>query len=132
MKKQVAREIRDRYAGKIPSTREKLTTLSGVGDYVAGAVLSIAYNKKAWMVDSNVVRVYRRYFGLSTSREGRRDKRLIKLSKQYVSSRNPRQANLAILGFAALVCMAKKPKCIVCPLAHSCHYYSVHRKNEDK
>lgn len=118
----VAREVRERYQCKIPETKPELITLPGVGDYVAGAVLSIVHNKKEWIVDSNIVRLFRRYFGIRTSKEGRRDKHVIELAKIYASGRNPRKANLAILDFTALICTPGKPDCEKCPLRRNCHY----------
>ncbi len=122
--KKVARLIIQQYSGKVPETREEILNLPGVGDYVAGAVLSIAYNKKEWMVDSNIVRVYRRYFGMKTSREGRRDKHVIGVAKTYVSTEDPRKANLAILDFAALVCTPTNPKHDICPVRRRCLFMS--------
>ncbi len=54
--KQLAGIIVEKYEGKVPDKRNELLKLPGVGDYVAGAVLSIAYGKKEWMVDSNIAR----------------------------------------------------------------------------
>ena len=65
----VAREVREKYQCKLPETREELTALPGVGEYVAGAVLSVAYGKKEWIVDSNIVSLFRRYFGIKTSKQ---------------------------------------------------------------
>jgi A/G-specific adenine glycosylase len=118
----VAREIEEKYSSRVPTTREELRTLTGVGDYVAGAVLSIAYGKKEWMVDSNIVRLFRRYFGIETSREGRRDKLVLQMARMYVSERNARKANLAILDFTALVCTPQRPKHETCPLQEECQY----------
>ena len=118
----VAREVKGKYQCRVPETRKELTTLPGVGEYVAGAVLSVAYGKKEWIVDSNIVRLFRRYFGLKTSKEGRRDKHVIEMARVYSSGRNPRKANLAILDFTALVCTPRKPDCEKCPLKTSCHY----------
>jgi len=118
----IAKEVREKYYCKVPETREELTALPGVGEYVAGAVLSTAYNRKEQIVDSNIVRLFRRYFGIKTSKEGRRDKHVIEMSKIYVSGRNPRKANLAILDFTALVCTPRKPDCEKCPLRKRCHY----------
>lgn len=128
----VAREVREKYHCKVPETRKELTTLPGVGEYVAGAVLSVAYGKKEWIVDSNIVRVFRRYFGVNTSKEGRRDRHIIEMAKIYSSGRKPRKANLAILDFTALICTPKKPKCSVCPLSDSCHYYSISGKTKER
>lgn len=118
----VARELKQKYHCKVPQTREELTELPGVGDYVAGAVLSVAYGKKEWIVDTNIVRVFKRYFGIRTSKEGRRDKQVIEMAKTYASCKDPRKANLAILDFAALVCTPQKPDCEKCPLSKRCHY----------
>ena len=120
----VAREVKEKYQCKIPEAREELTTLPGVGEYVAGAVLSIAYGKEEWIVDSNIVRLFRRYFGIKTSKEGRRDKHVVEIAKAYVSGKDPRKANLALLDFAALICLPRNPKCTLCPLSTICRYYS--------
>jgi A/G-specific adenine glycosylase len=118
----VVREVKEKYQCKIPETREELTALPGVGEYVAGAVLSIAYDKKEWIVDSNIVRLFRRYFGIETSKEGRRDKHVIEIAKIYASGKSPRKASFAILDFTALVCNPRKPDCGKCPLRMNCHY----------
>lgn len=116
----VAREIMSRYQGKVPDEREELIMLPGVGDYVAGAVMSIAYEKAEWIVDSNIVRLFKRYFGVETSREGRRDRHIIEMARMYVSGDDPRKANLSLLDFTALVCIPRKPKCQNCPLWKGC------------
>jgi len=118
----VAQQIQEKYNGKVPETREELINLPGVGDYVAGAVLSIAFNKREWIVDSNIVRLFKRYCGIKTSREGRRDKHVIEMAKVYSACENPRDANLAILDFAALVCTPKNPHHESCILREKCFY----------
>ena len=114
--------LENEYNGKVPRTRAKLLQLPGVGEYVAGAVLSIAMNKSEWIVDSNVVRVFKRYYDLQTSKEGRRDRSMIELAKVYARCSNPRNANLALLDFAALVCKPRIPECGTCPLRRTCIY----------
>ena len=122
--KLIAIELMKHYKGKIPENRNELKTLSGIGDYVAGAVLSIAFNKKEWIIDSNIVRVFKRYFGVKTSKEGRRDKHLIEIAKMYIKCRNPKKANLALLDFASLVCKPREPEHAICPLADACSYFN--------
>lgn len=122
----VAREIKEKYNCKVPDTREYLRELPGVGEYVAGAVLSIGFKKREWIVDSNVVRLFKRYFGIKTSKEGRRDKHIIEMAKAYVSCRDPRRANLAILDFTAIICTPQNPECTECPLKKNCKYISDH------
>lgn len=118
----VAREVREKYQSRIPETREELTSLPGVGEYVAGAVLSIAYGKREWLVDSNIVRIFKRYFGIKASKEGRRDKHVIEIAKIYASGKDPGRATMGILDIAALVCKPANPDCERCPLIDRCHY----------
>lgn len=122
----VAREIKEKYNCKVPDRRETLEELPGVGEYVAGAVLSIGFGKKEWIVDSNVVRLFKRYFGIRTSKEGRRDKHIIEMAKAYVSCKDPRRTNLAILDFTAIICTTQNPECNKCPLKKNCKHISDH------
>lgn len=121
--KQVSEVVIKDFGGEIPDKRDEILKLPGVGDYVAGIVLSTAFNKKEWIVESNVVRVYKRYFGIATSKEGRRDKHVINISKIYVDCRYPRNANLALLDFAALICTPKKPRHDKCVLSATCKLF---------
>lgn len=125
----VAREVREKYQSRIPETREELISLPGVGEYVAGAVLSIAYGKNEWVVDSNIVRIFKRYFGIETSREGRRDKHIIEMAKIYSSGKDPGRATMGILDITALVCKPGKPSCEKCPLKEQCHYALSQNRN---
>jgi len=118
----VAKEINKKYRGEVPVSRQELISLPGVGDYVAGAVLSVVFRQKEWIVDSNIVRLFRRYFGIETSKEGRRDKHVIELAKIYASGQNPRKANLAILDISSLICKPFTPLCEKCTLNKGCHY----------
>ena len=120
----MVREIGQKYAFRLPDTREELKQLPGIGDYVAGAVLSIGLNKREWIVDNSIVRLFKRYFGIKTSKEGRRDNRIIGIAKLYVSTKDPRTANLAILDFAALICSSRSPMHEQCPLQKHCRTVS--------
>ena len=58
-----ARVIVDRYDGNIPPEYDALIDLPGIGPYMAGAILSIAFNKPFPVVDGNVRRVLSRLYG---------------------------------------------------------------------
>ena len=122
--KEVSDALVKDFGGKVPDTKQDIIKLPGVGDYVAGIVLSTAFGKKEWIVDSNVVRVFKRYFAINTSKEGRRDRHVVEMAKVYASGRSPRNANIGILDFAATICAPAKPKCERCPLSRSCHYFT--------
>lgn len=119
---QMAKEVREKHHSRIPDRREELTKLPGVGEYVAGAVLSIAFGKKEWLVDSNIVRIFKRYFGIITTKEGRRDRHVIEIARIYASGENPRKAVMGILDITTLICKPIKPACKVCSLKTRCQY----------
>jgi A/G-specific adenine glycosylase len=126
----IARSIIKYHDGIVPSTRDQLKALPGVGEYVAGAVLSIGYGKKEWIVDSNIAILFRYYFGIKTSKEGRQNRHIIETAKIYICSKNLRIANLAILDFTALVCTPRNPKHDQCSLRKDCQYFlqEIHNK----
>ena len=126
--KEMAKALVDRFNGVVPARREELKSLPGVGDYVSGAVLSIALQKPEWVVDSNIVRLFRRYFAIQTSSEGRRDAHVIELAKRFTSKRLPGETTLAILDFTALVCAPALPRHDLCPLKSKCAFFNIQRK----
>ncbi|MBL7086713.1 MAG: DNA glycosylase [Candidatus Cloacimonetes bacterium] len=120
---EIAKIIANTYNGIVPNTRHELISLPGIGDYVAGAILSFAFNMNEWIVDSNIVRLYKRFFGYETTKEGRRDKHIIETSKLYISIGNAKILNIALLDFSSLICTFRTPKCQECILKESCRYF---------
>jgi A/G-specific adenine glycosylase len=108
------------YKGKIPSEREKLLAIPGVGEYVAGAILTVAFQKPEWVIDSNIARFLNHYHGLGLQGEIRRKKEIIELSKQFFHHKNPRKLLFRVLDFTALVCTPRNPDCTNCPLKNDC------------
>ena len=58
-----AREVVEAHNGELPSDYDSLIDLPGIGRYMAGAILSIAFNKPYPIVDGNVRRVLSRIHG---------------------------------------------------------------------
>jgi A/G-specific adenine glycosylase len=111
-----ARAIAEKHDGRIPADYEALRSLSGIGQYTAGAILSIAFNKPYPIVDGNVRRVLSRIHGW----EDDRPKRLWEAAGQLVKQGEPRLINQAIMEVGATVCSFKAPRCLVCPVQNFC------------
>ncbi len=60
--KKAAQMIVYNFGGALPQDYKSILSLSGIGPYTAGAVLSIAYNLPYAAIDGNVIRVYSRLF----------------------------------------------------------------------
>lgn len=124
--KQISQILVSEYDSRVPNRREQLRQLPGVGQYISGLVVSVAFSRKAWIVDSNVVRIWKRFFGFETKKEARRDDTIHETAKQYSQTTKPRQANLGIVDFGALVCKPRSPECLTCPVRRRCYFCSVH------
>ena len=119
-----SRFIVNTYSGRIPSNREKLLAIPGVGEYVAGAILTVAFKKPEWVIDSNIARVFNRVHNLGLTGEIRRKPEIIKQAKLFFNVPDPRNLLFAILDFSALICLPIKPKCSTCPLTMLCKFTS--------
>lgn len=120
--RQMAASLIERFNGQVPSTYDELVQLPGVGDYVASAVCSFAFNKPLPVIDTNTVRVAGRFFGFKTHAESRRQKSVRQVVTAITSRNNTRAYNYAFLDFAALVCKAINPECTICPLRYRCDF----------
>ncbi len=118
--RQMVLTLIEKFNGQVPSTYEELIQLPGVGDYVASAVCSFAFNKPLPVIDTNTVRVAGRFFGFNTHAESRRQRSVRQVVTAVTSRNNTRECNYAFLDFAALICKAIKPECAICPLHHRC------------
>jgi len=114
--------ILSKYGGVIPKSREILKTLPGIGDYISGAYLINAYNKKVPLLDTNIVRVLSRVFALPQKDNSRKNKQYLTLMENLISNAHPRLFLYSIIDLAALICTPKNPKCFKCPLSGVCKH----------
>lgn len=119
---QLARTVVTDHAGVIPDDPDTLETLPGVGRYTAGAVATFAYERRAPAVDTNVARVLGRVFRVRLPAGARRTKRLWSLAGQLLPQRPKTtwEFNQALMDLGATICVARKPRCGVCPVAPAC------------
>jgi len=107
------------YGGKVPCNYEKLIGLPGVGPYAASAFLSFHCGKRYPIIDSNVVRLYGRLFGLEVGPETRRSKIMKDLANAMTPEGDFKAFNYALLDFTGKICKMK-PDCIRSPLKWIC------------
>ena len=102
-----------------PSDMRSLLEVPGVGPYAAAAFLSLHAGRRAPIVDSNIVRLYGRFFGFHTGPETRRNKTLLQLAELITPQRNYRDFNYALVDFTRAICRPR-PHHQLCPLAARC------------
>jgi A/G-specific adenine glycosylase len=117
----IAREAVSTYGGALPSDRETLLSFKGIGEYTAGAIMSFAFRKRAAILDTNVARVLFRVFVETGDPKGHAmRKHLWAVSEVLVPRARAFDFNQALMDFGATACTARKPTCLVCPMATFC------------
>ena len=118
---QAAKRIVGQFNGRIPDRLNDLLSLPGIGRYTAGAILSIAHNKEAPILDGNVKRVLSRVYAISTPlRDPKAENVLWTLSESLIPKGHAGSFNEALMDLGATVCTPKKPSCSLCPLRNLC------------
>ncbi len=115
--KDIASILIDRYDGDVPTNRNELITLPGVGRKTINVFLSEFYNTPAIGVDTHVERVSKR-LGLALDRDNVLiiEKKLMK----YFKKEDWAKRHLQMVLFGRYFCKAKKPLCRDCKLKDVC------------
>lgn len=117
---QVAAELQ----GVIPQDVKALKAISGIGDYTAGAIASIAYDQPVPAVDGNVIRVVCRVMGIRENVGIPSVKRQIAShAADLVDRDRPGDFNQAMMDLGATVCVPGTPSCERCPVVQLCDAY---------
>ena len=108
----------ERHGGEVPRDREALEALPGVGRKTANVVLNIAFGEPTLAVDTHVFRVGNRT-GLAPGKTPRQveDKLMKIVPKKYLV-----HAHHWLILHGRYVCVARLPKCPVCPINEYCRY----------
>jgi len=114
--------ITERHGGVVPDDVTELLALPGIGDYTARAVAVFAYGERHPVVDTNIRRVIARAVdgqGEPGPPSARRD---LAAMEALLPGDRPAAAafNAGMMELGAIVCVARTPRCDVCPLAATC------------
>ena len=116
-----AKTIMDRHGGKFPREINQIQELPGIGKYTAHAVASFGFDQSVPIVEANTARVLARLFNLRESIDsGGGWKTLWQRAASLLPKSNSATFNSALLDLGALVCVARQPKCYVCPVKPFC------------
>lgn len=110
----------ERHAGRVPAGKHELLQLPGVGEYVANAVLALAFGERRPLLDPNVIRIIGRATGVVSTHTRARSDRLLWAEVESLLPRvHAREFSLGLIDLGALVCR-KQPRCFECPLRTRC------------
>ncbi len=113
----LSQELVDKYNGEVPSAREALESLPGVGRKTANVVLNVWFNQPTLAVDTHVFRIAHR-LGFS---QGKTPVEVEKDLLKVLPDNYAKNANHWLVLFGRYICKAQRPDCANCPIAGFCH-----------
>jgi len=108
----------ERFAGEVPSARDALESLPGVGRKTANVILNTAFGEPTIAVDTHIFRVANRT-GLAPG------KTVVEVERnllKFVPPEYRKDAHHWLILHGRYVCRARKPDCPVCPITDLCEY----------
>ena len=118
---QAARIVASQYGGRLPSRRDQLEDLPGIGRYTAGAITSIAFGQDEPALDGNIRRVLARLFNIATpARSPEGEKTLWALARETLPPGRAGDYNQALMDLGSSICTPHAPACLICPVADLC------------
>lgn len=125
------KEVAEKYGGIVPSSRQEISALKGVGPYTAGAVLSIAYGIPEHAVDGNVMRVLSRILLIEEDIAKPKTRKLFEEAvTEIISHEDPSSFNQGLMELGALICTPTSPKCLLCPVREHCAAFHEGKQHE--
>ncbi|WP_431298294.1 endonuclease III [Tabrizicola sp. BL-A-41-H6] len=114
----LSRILIDQYEGQVPTSRAALQSLPGVGRKTANVVLNMWHGYPAQAVDTHIFRVGNRS-GICPGRDELAVERAI---EDNVPVEFQRHAHHWLILHGRYICVARTPKCGICPIREWCLY----------
>ncbi|MEC7490300.1 MAG: A/G-specific adenine glycosylase [Pseudomonadota bacterium] len=111
--------ISSSHNGQFPESETELLKLPGIGPYTAAAIVAIAFDRKATVVDGNVERVISRLYGVQEPLPGAKN-RLRELATQLTPETRCGDYAQAVMDLGATICSYRNPTCNICPWVSFC------------
>jgi A/G-specific adenine glycosylase len=126
-----AQTVVHEYDGIFPGEIDELVKLPGIGRSTAAAILALAFDRRATILDGNVKRVLARYFAIEGAPNERGvEQQLWQLAEECTPHSDLAIYTQAIMDFGATLCTRSNPLCMHCPLQKTCAAFATGRVNE--
>ena len=115
----LSRILLESHKGHVPADREKLEALPGVGRKTANVVLNVAFGQETMAVDTHIFRVSNRT-GIAP---GKTPLEVEKALGRVIPKEFRLHAHHWLILHGRYICVAKNPKCEICPISDLCQYF---------
>jgi endonuclease-3 len=114
----MCRMLLERHGGEVPTTREALEELPGVGRKTANVILNTAFGHATIAVDTHIFRVANR----TRIAPGKTVREVEEKLMKFVPPEFRRDAHHWLILHGRYTCKARRPACPVCIIADLCEY----------
>jgi A/G-specific adenine glycosylase len=124
--RRTAQIICEEFGGEFPDDVERMSELPGIGRSTAGAIVSIAFQRRAAILDGNVKRVLARLHAVEGyPGESAVAKALWQYAEKHTPDARVADYTQAIMDLGATLCTRSKPACGLCPLMSECRAHQL-------
>ena len=125
----MAKKLITEFQGVVPSSLDDLQKMPGVGRKTANVIASVVYEAPAIAVDTHVFRVANR---LGLTQNARTPLAVEKQLMQYLPKETLGVAHHWLILHGRYICIARRPKCEICPISWFCKYYEQAQRSKAK
>lgn len=109
------------FGGVVPSNLDDLQKMPGVGRKTANVISSVVFDAPAMAVDTHVFRVANR---LGLTQNARTPLEVEKQLVAFLPTETIKIAHHWLILHGRYICVARSPKCEICPISFFCKYYA--------
>lgn len=116
-----SKDIIEKFEGKVPDSIDDLVKLHGVGRKTANVVIANAFGKQSIIVDTHMLRISK-LLGLTVNNNP------VKVEfdlQKIIPEDNWTNFSHKIIDHGRSICIARRPKCEICPISEYCRYYNL-------
>ena len=124
-----AKIINKKFDSRIPKKYDELTSLPGIGDYTAKAIMGIGYNESVMPLDANIERIFARLYALNQPLV-KIKKQLLAQSQHFCSAKQSSNLIQSFMDYGSLICTPRNPNCSICHIQKHCMAYKKNLQNQ--
>ena len=117
--KGIVKDLVDRFNGVVPSDKEQLMTLPGVGNKTAGVIRAEIFQIPDLPVDTHILRISKR---LNLAKKDDEPIDVERKLKKIIPEERWIKSHHQLIHFGRYYCMARSPKCEKCKISDMCMY----------
>lgn len=121
--KHVSKTLLSEFNGRVPSKKEELMSIKGIGPKTANIVLAFAYGQNVLPIDTHCHRIPNRLGWVSTKTPEKTEKEL----ENLLPLKYWKDFNAIFIQFGKTICVPLSPKCSQCPIEKYCPKIGVTR-----